>query len=57
MPNDKTAAAQAPATAEKTAGAAPDTAATTAKTAPATTPPQLRREAQRSPEPAGAPQP
>ena len=39
MPNDKTAAAQAPATAEKTAGAAPDTAATTAKTAPATTPP------------------
>ena len=39
MPNDKTAAAQAPATAEKTAGAAPDTAATAAKTAPATTPP------------------
>lgn len=39
MPNDKTAATQAPATAEKTAGAAPDTAATAAKTAPATTPP------------------
>ena len=36
MPNDKTAAAQAPATAEKTAGAAPDTAVTAAKTAPAT---------------------
>lgn len=51
MPNDKTAAAQAPATAEKTAGAAPDTAATTAKTARRQRPPQLRREAQRSPEP------
>lgn len=37
MPNDKTAAAQAPATAERPAGAAPDTAATAAKTAPATT--------------------
>ena len=39
MPNDKMAAAQAPATAERPAGAAPDTAATAAKTAPATTPP------------------
>ncbi len=37
MPNDKMAAAQAPATAERPAGAAPDTAATAAKTAPATT--------------------